>query len=322
MAVNKRLVTVALAKQTGGRGVFPTAAEYITGVDGGTVVEAGLKDDDLASTWSTRILEGRDRTGAIPAAAYGLYAMPKSIGDYLNAVCGGHTTTGAGPYVHTFTPQTTLPYFTLWPIYGTDQYRIRDAKLDELDLAFPNSGACKLSTKWMGTGLDFAATAPTGGVNERPGVDGVLRSAGGTFQLDGTAVRVVSGTLKVANAIGVLPDATTVTPGDLIEGLVSLALSLVLAPDDMSQYRKITTGSATGTTIANTPLVGSCDLLWKGPTTSQLELTVPSLTYDPTNLPAADPKGGPAEITIPAVATGAATAGFTFALTNGIATYT
>src|SRR5207302_3693715 len=112
--------------------------------------------------------------------------------------------------------------------------------------------------------------------------------------------------------VTVLPDATTVTPGDLIEGMVSLALSLVLAPDDMSTYRKIVTGSTSGTTPATTPLQGSCDLKWVGPGSTSLELVVPNLAYDPANLPAADPKGGPAEITIPAVAAGAATAGFTF----------
>src|SRR5207302_4680637 len=125
--------------------------------------------------------------------------------------------------------------------------------LDELDLAFPNTGATKLTTKWMACGLDFGATPPTGGVNERPGVDGVLRSAGGSFQLDSTAVRVVSGTVKLANAVGVLPDATQVTPGDLIEGMVALSLSVVLAPDDMSMFRKITTGTTSGLTIATTP---------------------------------------------------------------------
>lgn len=322
MALQKRLTKVGLAKQTAKASIAANPS-WNLGVTGGSVVSAPVTEEDLNPTWSTRMLEGRERTLVVPGAEYEFVAMPKTIGAYLMAVLGTVATTGsADPWTHTFTTADDLPYHTLWATLNSNTYhQLKDVKLDELELTWNPAAALRAKAKWVGCDMAFLAAAPTGGTDERPGIDGALVATGGQFQVDGSTVRVKSGSIKFMNNLDVIRDATKVIPDDVFPGGAGVAVSLTVVPDDLLTFRKVITGATNGTTVSGSPLSGTCSLKWVKDAQHDLTITVNKFYYA-TDYPEVDPDGGPVEITIEGVAAvAAAGAAYSAVLRSAQATF-
>lgn len=320
-AVQKRLVQLGIAIQSA-KGVAAAAPVHVVGLTQGKVYDVELEEQDLDTTWDNRVLAGHDRLGGMPVTDATSVVMPESIGTLLRAALGAVLTTGAGPYVHTFTTANTLPYVTLWGRYGSDSARIVDAKVDELEIAWERSGAATVKYKIMGCTFDASIAFPTPGVGvPETVVDGVLKAFGGTFTIDSVTSRVTGGSIKISNSLTPINPCNLAVPEDMFEGNVVIETNLKVIPEDLTSWRKVITGSTSGSAVSPNPLYGALELGFTGPSTVTLTAEVPKMRIS-TSMPDAEAGGGPAELSVVGTVVIPSTGSpVEVVLTNSVATY-
>lgn len=299
--VQSRLAKVGLAAQTA-KGSAAAAPEFVFGVTGGQVIKAELNEGDVNSTWSGRVQDGHDRTGVTPGAGFDLLVMPNSIGTLLfllagNTVNNGYSVSGTDPYTHEFKAGDALSYGTLWAQYGTDFYSLADAKLNELEFSWEGPGSLKARAAILGKTLTFGlAEIPSGGTDERP-ASGLFRGHGGTFTVDSASALVKSGSIRFTNNVEALHGSDDVEPNDVFEGMVAAEASLTVVPENLNLWRKIVTGSTSGTTPAATPYFGNLSVKFVKDTDTDLTIAISNLKFA-CEVPEANPEGGPAELAL------------------------
>ena len=299
------------------------APVHVVGLKGGKVYDVELEEGELDTTWNNRVLAGFDRTQGVPVSDATLVAMPKSIGTLLKAALGAVATTGAGPYEHVFTVADVLPYVTLWGKFGSsDSARIMDAKVDELEFSWEKSGAAELKVKLVGCATDLSIAFPTPGAGvPETVVDGVLKGLGGTFTVDGSAARVLGGSIKISNGLEPIVPSNSVTPEDVFEARAGIEVSLKVKPENLTTWRKIVTGSTSGSTVSANVLYGALALGFTGPSSTTLDFAAPKVAYS-TSMPDADPSGGAAELSITGrIVIPSSGSPLTATLSNATATY-
>ncbi len=293
-----------------------TEAAYRFGLTGGQVVSAEIEEEALNPTGEQRIAEGRERLTVQPGASLEMYALPESLGLLLMGAFGGVSTDGPGPYDHTFSPATSLPYLTVFGEHNSDGWSVEDARVDTLEISWDGTGSAEVSAELLGRRITpgswtYAAhehsTAP-------------LRGVGGTFEVDGQAARVMSGSLSIANNLEALVLSRDVQPDDVVVGGSEVTVSLTVAAESLDLWRSILTGSAGGTDPSETPFQADAKLTLVSGTDS-LEVDVTEGVWL-AEFPEADPDGGPVELELEGIVLENATAGITALLTNGVADYT
>ncbi len=319
MGIQKRLAQVGLAKQTA-KGTPAAAPTYTVGLVSGKAYDADIEQSELNTSWSTRGLAAMDRISVIPGADFELVAMPNSLGLLLMLALGADVVTGTSPYSHAFTPAETLPWVSLFGLYGADKSEISDAKIDSLELMWEKSGALKVKVKIMGMTFAFDSSWVIGSTGEQV-ASGAFRGNGGTFDVLGASARVISGSIKIENQTSAIVASHSVTPDDIFEGDVKCAISLTVVPDDFALFRTIITGTSSGTAVQAAPLYGDVTTKWIVDASTDLTFDAPKASFL-THLPDVDPNGGAAEVTIEAVALiNGALPPFTLTLRNAVATY-
>src|SRR2546423_14897570 len=127
--LQRRLAQVGIAKQTA-KGVYPATPLYGFGVISGRMIETDVQESEIAQTWSTRGVEGDDRTLVIPKIEFECVATPGVLGLCLFGALGADTVTGAGdPSSHALTPidaTLDLPYMCFFGRYGPDYTLLQD----------------------------------------------------------------------------------------------------------------------------------------------------------------------------------------------------
>lgn len=317
MAVQKRVAQIGFAKQTA-KGAAAATAAYQIGVTDGNVVSADIAEDDLNVSWASRMLEGHDRTGITPGADFSFIVMPKTIGLLLLAAFGTVTTTVGTPNEHEFTPGAMdVPYHTLFARMGADYYRETDAKLNELELSWDQAGALKGKASFIGTDLSFLASAYTATQDERP-KDGLFHGVGGTFEIDGASAVVKSGSVKIANNLEAVFGSDSVQPKEVFPGLQTIDLSLTIVPEDMGLWRKVVTGTTSGSTLSPGSTYGTSNLVFVADASTDL-----TLAFDRTrflcDFPSVDTGGGAQEIALEGSVSG--DGDVTVTLRNSVASY-
>lgn len=323
--VQKRLAQVGIAKQTA-KGTAASNATYQIGVTGGSIVGAEITENDLNVTWSNRMIQGFERVGIVPMAEYDAIAMPKSLGLLLYGASGADSVAGAAsPYTHTITTSSDLPYLSLFGRYGSEYYKVTDAKVDTVELSWEQTSALKVKAKYMGAGLSFLASSYTATNDELPSDNSganIFRGQGGTFTFDGAAATIKSGSITIQNNLEPVFGSDSVNPADIFPAMQSVEFSLTVLPTDMTIWRKRLTGSAAGTTLTSLPYVGGVTIkhVLDSNTDVQFACTNASFTTD---FPDADPSGGPAEITIAGKVATPSGGGqpYTWTLRNSVASY-
>lgn len=322
-AVQSRLAQLGISKQSA-FGSAMTTATYVVGVTGGSVYNVELEENELDTTWSNRILGGYDRVSAVPVVDTGVVVMPKSVGLLLLLAFGADAVTGSGPYTHVFSLSDPLPYCTLFGKFGSvDSAQIADSKLDSIEFEWDKTSSLTAKIKAMGCGFDPSFAFPTVSTNAEVVSSGTMRGAGGAFTVDGTSARVTGGSIKVSNNLDAIQVSSSVTPLDMFEAKMSVEVSLKIKPTDMTFWRKIITGTTSGTTIAGSPLFGSFSLGFTGPSSSSLVFASGGSNVAWTaSLPDADPNGGAAELAVTGrVVVPASGSAITATLINSVATY-
>jgi len=85
----------------------------------------------------------------------------QTLGMFWYAARGAKASTGAGPYTHTYTTDTSLPFFTAEPIRGTaaNTTLARGCTLNKLTLSMEEGGPLKADMDWLIQRTDAAGSA-------------------------------------------------------------------------------------------------------------------------------------------------------------------
>lgn len=89
--IQRRLSKAGLSKQTA-KGTAATGATYAYGVDGGSIANFNLQEQEIPLTWSNRDVLGYDRSGVKPGQSTGTVATPNLIGLLLLGILGSDVT--------------------------------------------------------------------------------------------------------------------------------------------------------------------------------------------------------------------------------------
>jgi len=327
--IQKRLVQVGYARQSGGKGVFPAQPVFIHGVGGGKVVETKITENPVALTFASRMSEAAIREQIVPGATFDTMGFSRSLGLLLYGALGTDAVTGAAdPYSHTLTaPSPDLPWLTVWGRYGTDYVQVTDCKVDSLKLDW-GLGALKVSAVLIGCGITYGLAAWTPTNTDDATVPGLLDQSGAgsaNTLINGASARITKGTIDILNNLALIVPSYKSTPDDLAVGEQTAKCTFTVVPDDLSLYKTAVTGTSGGTTPQQVPYYGSFSAKFvENVTSATHDLTVSanraSLMID---FPDADPKGGAAELTVAGSIwdprTGAAA--LTALLRNAIAAY-
>lgn len=327
MGLNAIKAIAGVAKQTA-LGTLAANPTFAHGVTGGGPISVDVKQDALAITSGTRTRSNVVRDSVVNGAGIEAPAYLAPLGLYLLGAIGSDTVTGSGPYTHTFSTGD-LPYLSFF-LKGIDSTieAVRDCKVDELGLKWDGSKPVTLSLKAQGTVFSYPATFTAG--TDASGSESILTPVGGSFLVDTigstrVAARVVKGEISIKNNVGAVDPSTTIEAYDQTEGAHEVSFKLTVIPDDLSDFRKVVTGTAAGTAATGNVPYGSAVLTFKengAATTGQLVVTANKVAFL-CGFPDADPKGGPVEVELAAVCVMPAggTAPAIFALTNAVATY-
>lgn len=326
MPITTVSATAGVAKQ-GSRGTIAANPTFAHGLKGGAPITVEATQAPLDVTTAKRAAANVVRESVKPSSDIQTMAYLKSLGLYLLGALGTVSTTGSGPYVHTFATGD-LPYLSIFAKnIGTQIEGIRDAKIDELTLKWETAKPVELTVKAMGTVFSYPASFTPG--TDETGSESFLIPVGGTFQLDPigstlATARVVGGELTIKNTVATIDGSASISPADTQEGIQTHELKLTIVPDDLLAFRSVITGSTTGTSASASVPLGSVSLSFteNNGGTGSLAVTGSKVAFL-TAFPEADPAGAPVEIELAGqavVATGA-TSPLIYVLTNGQASY-
>ena len=204
---------------------------------------------------------------------------------------------------------------------------MRDSKITKLELSWEDNQPVIVSVE------SRAGAVPSGRLHPRaPDESGALRllhpgPAGGSFKYNiisaaPAVAPVVGGKITIAQDIEYAGlTAGVIEPGDAIEGNLAVSVELDVIPTDATLWRKILTGSASGTAIQTTPQYGSFEVAFaKSPDSLKFAGSNVAFLAD---LPGADAKGGSGRMSLvgkcyPAAANGTP---ITATLMNTVASY-
>lgn len=316
---------IGVAKQAA-RGTLAANPTFAHGLSGGSPISVEPEQNVLEVTSGKRVQSAMTRDSVANGAAVQAPAYMKSLGLYLLGALGSVTTTGTGPYVHTYATGD-LPYLSIFAKgIGADIEAVRDCKIDELTLSWEGASPVQISASASGTVFSYPATfTPT---TEETGSTSFLVPVGGTFEVDvvgstPVSARVVAGELVIRNNVEAVNGSAAIEAADIVEGIQEHTLSLTIVPDDLAAFRKVITGSASGTSVSGSVPYGSVNLVFKeNGGTGQLAVTGAKVAFM-TAIPEVSTTGGAVQIELAgtAVMPSGGTAPLVYALTNAQASY-
>jgi hypothetical protein len=335
MGIYKSIAAVGLAKQTA-KGAPAASPVFGFGVLSGNVFDLEMQQEYEAQTMpgaggSDRMAAGLNRLSVLPVAKFKCRAFPRSIGAMLFGTLGGNADSGpvSGVYGHVGTPALDVPWWTMWAKYGTgENVLLQDVKFDELTIGWSERAPAEVDVSLIGLVPSLGAAAWWPPTNDETG-QAFFGPNAGVFQMNAkTGALVVAkakgGSVHIANNLDAVPLSKSVLPDDLFPGNQVINGSLLLVPDDLAEWRKVATGTGTGTTVQQGVVYGagfSLALIMD----ANNDLTLASAagrTGFQIPFPAAEPSGGSAEITATFEVTRPSSGdAFTSTLHNQLASY-
>ena len=320
--MNLKLSAAGFAIQVA-KGTAKTQPAFWSPVAGGALVTLGVEqaEDELTSSEVGSI--GEYRESAAVAADYETRAWPQSIAGLLYAALGAIATVGADPpYTHTITPAALLPWATVFGSKDTARRSAPDCKLDELKIEWEGNLPIKVTTTWAGLGFTYSAIAYVPVLDEKAleYFKGIALAA--TIDLDGAAYdgggKVLGGSIDIKRNLVSGGHSGALLPDDIDEGSPEIDAEIKYRVPDLVPVRLLLTGSPTGTGPSIDVPYGEFSLVFThGADVMTLAATKVAWKTDE---PDADPKGGPAELTLQGRCYGAVP--LTATVVNSHATYT
>lgn len=297
--ISSKIGTIALAKQTGKgtAATTPTVKFFLSGSPSLAPVRAVNRysmTDSGRSPGASYVSSVRVE-GDVP-----VYAHPDGMSILFSGVLGSDADTGAGPYVHTITPSTDVPYFTMWRMVGNQIIeKFQDCKINSLSLTSTAGNPVTVTFNVIGTSSTFLVTDTALAALTSRGL--LHMEAKSAIKLDTVAQPIHNVTFEINNNLsGYQADDyiySDVDPGnlDISFSFATRFTGATAFPD----YRAFFYGSDAGTTLSTSIGTHAVDITWTRDANNILEVQMPQVVYNtiPVN---PDPGGAPLEVTVAA----------------------
>jgi len=262
-------------------------------------LEVEQTEDELTSARVAGVGEFREAVAI--TAGYETRVWPASFAGLLYAVLGALQTTGsAAPYTHVSIPAALLPWCTVFGAKDAERKSASDAKLDSLKVEWEGNGPLKVTVAWAGLGVAWSDVAYVPVADETD--DSYLKGIHLTSVLDldgsgyGGGAVLKGGSVEIKRNITPDPKSGQLGPAGLSEGAFECDVELKVRVPDLLPVRLLLTGAVDGDAVSAAVPYGEFELTFTDGDDS-VALSATKVAWK-TEEPDADPKGGPAELTL------------------------
>ena len=277
VSVNSQAISVSLA--TGPAGAITSTA---TDVKNALNAHAGAKALIVAS-----VAPGNSGKGVVTALT-------------AKNLAGGAAASGGGSYTHVIEPAAEVPWCTVFGKKDGDRKAASDCKLDELKVEWEGNQPLKVTSTWAGVNASWSE------VEYVPGVDEALVdylkgiNLNGSLDLDGNAydggAKILGGSVTIKRNLEADFYSGDLLAGNILEGDLEVDVELKVRVPDLLPVRLLVTGAVDGDEPAADVPYGGVSLAFTAGADS-LTIAADRVAWKASE-PEADPKGGPAELTL------------------------
>lgn len=266
MSLNPSIGLAGIAFQKD-RDTPATQPTYLHGLTGGSPFGASRNIANTAVACGNRApsdarVDSIEITPSIQSLCY-----PDTLGWYLYVALGACKTTALadtkkGYYQHVFTMGNTVPYATIWSQIGTNNFTRSDGcKCGTLELTATGNEHLAMQADFQGIDAQVGIAAIPGSV-EASCFGGKYTTTDCTFKIDASGstpaeALVSEASFTVENKLSALTSIGRVTPREIADGNLSAGCSVTTIPDDITEYKKLMTGSKTSTSLTGKVVLGS-----------------------------------------------------------------
>lgn len=303
MSVNTAIGLVAVAAQDD-KDTPATAPAFSHGLTGGQVFKLDRSVESTSVSCGVRAGTDSYVAGIATGADYDTLGYSDVLPLYLWAAMGNIASSAAetsGLFKHVITLGDVLPYLTVWGRIGNEYTRTDGCKLDQLEIEFEGNKPLQFGVTLIGLGAELGLDSIPG-TGDPSCFDGYFVCTGGSFKLETlgdtpVAAPITKGSLTIANSCETSQFAGQITPGAVDEGKVKTSGAVTVKPDDLGLYKKMVTGSASGTTPTGVIVYGSFEYEFKHSQLPGHLLRIKSARVPFTcDFPEVKPDGGAAEL--------------------------
>lgn len=262
--INTSIGLIGVAKQVD-KTTHAAEPTFTHGLTGGKVFKLDRSIENASVSCGVRAGTDSYVSSVTPGLDFETYGYSDVLPLYLYAAMGNIVSTAKDTlFEHTITLGDILPYVTFWGRIGNEFTRTDGCKVDQVEMSFEGNNPLSFGVTVIGMGAELGLEAIPG--NPDPSCfDGYFIPTNGVFKVDtasSTPVEapVKGGSLTFANSCTADPLAGKVTPGDVEEGKLTTSGSLTVKPENMLLYRKMITGSETGTIPSGKIVYGSFEM--------------------------------------------------------------
>lgn len=332
MSLNPSIGLAGIALQET-RDVHAASPTFMHGLTGGSPFGATRSIANTAVACGTRApsdarVDSIEVTPSVQSLCY-----PDVLGLYLYAAMGSVKTEAGdaeGYYKHTFKMGQSIPYVTIWSQIGVDNFTRSDGcKCGELQITATGNEHLAMQADFQGIDAEVGIDSIPG-TAEASCFGGKYTTTDCTFRLDSsgsvpTDALVSEASFDFNNNLTALTSLGRVTPREVAEGNLSAGCSVTTIPDDITEYKKLMTGSASSTKLSGKVVMGSvyAKFFHTDDPKMTLEIEVDHCPFT-AEFPEVDPEGSEATIefqTDAAIITAAGESPVTVTLVNKTASY-
>ena len=262
MPINPSIGMVAAAIQTA-RDTPASTPTFMHGLTGGTPFAANRSIANTPVACGSRGPSDARVDSVSIEPSVDTLCYPDVIGLYLYAALGEVSSQAEeDKYKHVFTMGQTLPYLTLWSQVGTNNFTMASGcKCSQLQISATGNEHLQASASFIGIGAEVGISAIPGSLSASC-YGGKYTTTDCTFKLDTASdtpadALVSDCTFTIANGAAALTSLGRVMPRDIADGNLSAGVTVTTIPDDITQYKKMITGSASSTDITGKVVMGS-----------------------------------------------------------------
>lgn len=302
--INTSIGLIGVAAQTS-KDAPATAPAFVHGLTGGKTFQLDRSVENANVACGVRAGTDSYVKSIVPGLDYETYGYADVLPLYFYAAMGNIASTavseGTSAAKHIITLGDTLPYLTFWGRIGGEYTRVDGGKVDTLELEFEGNSPLSFGVTVIGMTAELGMSQFPGSVDPSC-FDGYFVPTGGSFMLDTAGgapakAAVLSGSLSLSNSCAADPLAGEVMPSDVTEGKLTSSGKVKVKPDSMELYRKMVTGSASGTKPTGDMVYGSFQWDFRHSKNSAMTLSIVAkhVPYK-ADFPEVDPDGGAADI--------------------------